>query len=129
MKYWPISLGLLTLLAGYGSDPKLYPVSGTVTWNGAALPNGDIIFEPVDGQVAPDAGKIRNGTFSFAASAGKKRVRIHASREVPGKIDPVMKSPVREDYIPERYNSRTELEEEVTPGGKNEFVFKLREKP
>src|SRR5438128_5765139 len=97
--------GLLStvLLAGCGpSGPRTYPVSGTVLFDGKPLPQGDIIFHAARGVVGADAGKIKDGKYSFRAKAGKKKVAILASAAVPGKRDPLM-GPLLENYIPERY--------------------------
>jgi hypothetical protein len=130
-----ISLGLLvSFSAGCGSSPKgpaTHPVSGTVTFDGEPLKTGDIQFEPEAAGTGPDAGAIVNGKFSFRAKAGKKRVKITASRDVAGKT---MKGamgediPVREDFVPERYNAKTELTADVQPKGANAFDFKLTSK-
>ena len=117
------------LVAGCGSQgPKTYEVGGTVTWQDVLIARGDIIFEPVDGSIIPSAGKIVDGKYRMRVTAGWQRVQIHASREVPGKIDPVMHSPVREDFIPERYNAKTTLKVEVREGGDNHWDFRLPEK-
>jgi hypothetical protein len=99
-------------------------VSGTVTWNGDPLPRGNIIFAAEDGGPIEDHGKITDGEFRFRVRPGKKNVRITANRST-GKIDPVMGEAPREQYIPERYNSRTTLKVEVTPDGKNTWDFPL----
>ncbi len=79
----PLLLACLLGLTGCGaSGPETYSVSGRVTFNAEPLPEGRIIFSPSDGSVAPDAGKIVEGRFEFQAKPGKKRVEIHADREV-----------------------------------------------
>jgi hypothetical protein len=118
----------LVMLAGCGpSGPKTFEVSGTVTWEGNPVPEGDIVFLPVDGKVSPDAGKIHDGRFQFRAKAGKKRVEIHASRD-NGVVDPVMKTTGREPYIPQEYNAKSILEVEVEDKGLNHFTFHLPRK-
>jgi hypothetical protein len=121
---------LLTLFMGCeSSGPPTYEVSGTVTWNGALLPDGDIIFQATDDRIVPDAGKIRDGQFRLRAKAGKKRVEIHASRLVTGKDHVVMKTMERKPYIPECYNAQTTLTAEVKADRENRFVFDLKGKP
>ncbi len=118
---------LLPFLTGCGGQPAKHPVSGTVTWNGQPLPAGHIVFEPLDAPLAPDAGPIRNGTFSLPASLGQKRVAIHADREIASS-DPVMGATPREAYIPQRYAGSTSvLRATIEPGGENRFTFDLRE--
>lgn len=123
-----VCLGLLALpVAGCGpSGPETYSVSGTVTWNGDPLPDGHIVFYPVDGSIAPDAGKIAAGKFEFQAQPGEKRVEIDATRE-SGEVDPVMHTAPREAYIPSKYNSQSILKATVTAGGDNTFTFELTE--
>jgi hypothetical protein len=104
-------------------------VSGTVKWNGDALPNGVITFESADGTQSPASAKITGGEFRLRTKAGKKRVVIQATREIPGSYDSVMQSPRREQYIPERYNAQSDLVREVTAGGDNRFSFELTDKP
>ncbi len=115
----------LLLFAGCAGDGK-YPVSGTVTWNGEPIPDGHIIFTPVDAALGPDAVQFSAGKFSFRASPGEKRVEIFADRPL-GKPDPVMNVVAHEQYIPTRYNEETELVADVTPGGSNDFQFDLVE--
>jgi hypothetical protein len=133
MKRWPCFAGLCLIAVvtlGCGpSGPSLYKVSGTVTWNGRPLADGVIIFSPVDGAVAPDSGKIVQGKYQFSTRAGSKRVEILATRDIPGKIDPVMKAPVREQYIPAIYNVNSTLTATVTPEGPNHWDYELRGKP
>lgn len=118
----------LALLAGCGpSGPRTYPVSGTVLFDGKPLPRGDIIFHAARLDMGADAGKIKDGKYSFRAKAGKKKVAILASAEVPGKRDPLM-GPLMENYIPERYNDETILAAEVKESGENHFDFQLQKK-
>ena len=95
--------------------PRLVPVTGTVSYDGKPLPDGDIMFVPADKSVGPEATKIKDGKYSFKAREGKNRVEVTASRPVPGK-----KGPMGEDafksYIPTKYNQKSELTAEVSAG-------------
>ncbi len=127
---WYLDLVLMVLLLmGCGSSgPRTYEVSGTVTWNGAAVADGYIHFYPADGGIVPEGGKIQNGQYRFRARPGKKRVQIHATREGP--VDPVMQSPTRESYIPELYGGEhSPLTAQVQTDGVNHFDFHLPLKP
>jgi hypothetical protein len=124
----------LFLVAGCGSaptGPKMYSVSGTVTFDGKPLPKGDIILFPATPGLAPDAGSIKDGKYSLNAKIGERRVDIRASREVPGKTKPRVPpltgdEPVIESYIPAVYNSETTLKATVTDSAaKNKFDFAL----
>lgn len=125
------SLVALTLsMVGCGSGeegPAKYKVWGTVSFNGENVKEGLITFTPVEGGKGPEAGPIKDGKYSFRAKGGKQKVSITASREVPGKTESDFKGgtvPVREAYIPEKYNNNTELVVEVKKGG-SEHDFKL----
>ncbi len=122
-----LALAASTLSMGCSQDGK-YAVSGKVTLDGEPIPKGHVTFAPVDASLAQDAGPIENGSFSFRASAGEKKVEIFADRPV-GKPDPVMNVQARQQYIPARYNEKTELTADVEPGGNNEFVFELSSQP
>lgn len=121
-------LGLLGLLAisgcGFGGNSE-YAVTGTVTFENAPLPEGDIIFEPADGKTQHRAEKIKAGKYTLTAPAGPKIVRIFATKEV-GQRDKVMNMVSRAQYIPARYNEKSELKAEVSnDSSKNTFDFKL----
>ncbi|NLY01575.1 MAG: hypothetical protein GXY83_36265 [Rhodopirellula sp.] len=119
------------VLAGCGGSggPSTYGVSGTVTFDGKPLPEGDIIFRDPAGQSPSAAGRITDGKYAFESTAGKKDVIIKAVGEVPGKFDesnPGEKVPVVEQYLPDRYNDKTTLSAEVTDSaGANTFDFEL----
>ena len=116
--------------AGCGSapsGPKLERVTGKVTFKGEPIKEGDITVVPV-GEGTSAGGKIIDGQFSLEVSPGKKIVRIEALRDVPGKFredNPGEKIQVREQFIPEKFNSKSTLELEVTSGGPNEKTFDL----
>lgn len=108
--------------------PTKFPVSGTVTFDGQPVPSGDIIFYSTEKELGPDAGMIVDGKFTLQAKAGKKKVQIRASREVPGKTQPHPSGgtmPVTEDYIPARYNTETVLKAEIVSDGLNDLDFSL----
>jgi hypothetical protein len=116
---------LLTLLALLGcSKPETVEVSGTVNWEGAPIPNGDIVFVPLDPHITPTAGKIIDGAYTFEAKPGEKRVEITSYR-LSGKFTPAGK-PIGEMYIPDRYNANSTLTTNVTLDGDNEFNFDLK---
>ena len=116
------------MLAGCGdSGPKKYKVTGEVTWEGAPLPEGDIVLTPVGGGL-PDHGEIVNGKFTFQATAGEKEVSIMATKAA-AQVDPDMGVAPQVPYIPLRYNAQTELTATVDPDGANHFTFTLTEQP
>jgi hypothetical protein len=121
-----LSLSAILLLAfGCDSRPAMYRVTGSVSFDGQPVENGEIIFVSVEKGTAPDAGRIANGSYDMLVKTGKKRVEIRASRPVVGgKPNPM--GPVYHDYIPEKYNGRTTLLAEVTPDGENRFDYELK---
>jgi len=122
-----IGFALLITAGCEPAGPKDYPVSGTVTWNGQPLPEGDVLFTAAQGIETPDPGKVVDGKFTFRAKEGQKKVEIRATRE-EGAPDSVMGAPMRRQYLPARYNDATTLTAEVTPAGPNEFRFELMDK-
>lgn len=118
--------GLMMLLAAGCSQSEFVPVTGTVTWNGAPLTDGEVIFTPEDTHTPPGAGKLKDGAFEFLSKPGKVRVEVQAVRKT-GKRHPIHGFELTELYIPARYNTETELTAEVTPGGANNFKFDLKQ--
>ena len=82
------------------------------------------MFASIDPHVAPAAGKISDGAFTFRCKPGKKRVEISSYR-LNGKKTPQGR-PIGEMYIPKRYNSESKLTADVTFDGKNKFDFALK---
>lgn len=124
---------LFTGCGGSSNGPATFPASGKVTWDGEPLAEGNIIFEDAEGKSASAAGKIVDGEFELQAIAGRKKVVITASREVPGKTavggapdEPPV--PAIEQYIPADYNTKTTLEAAVSDSGSNEYQFDLKSK-
>ena len=128
-----VTLLTVALLVGgcAKTDPRSrsFEVSGTVTFDGQPVADGGITLVSEDPTLASDAGSIKDGQFKFLASAGKKKVQIRASREIPqpGPKN-VLRDPKFEEYIPAKYHENTELEIEVVPGGENRFDFPLKSK-
>jgi hypothetical protein len=117
----------VVFLCGCGpSDPGLYKISGTVSFDGQPVEKGTIVFEPVDSIPGNGAGgEIHHGVFTLQSRQGKKKISIRATRPIPGKWNNVMKVPAIQQYIPAEYNSKTTLTAEVLPEGENHFEFNL----
>ena len=120
----------MTFLTGCAnSGPATYPVTGTVTFDGQPVQAGDITFESDSGDVSTDAGKIVNGKYECKVKPGRKKVKITASREIPGKSTKGAMGETlteRKEYIPENYNSKTELTAEVDEAPDNKIDFDLK---
>ncbi len=132
-KLFLLFIGAL-VLAGCGrtDGPPTFRVSGAITFDGAPLAEGDIVFRDSTGQGTSSAGRITNGQYAFESTVGKKDVIIKAVGEVPGKVDrsnPGETTPIVEQYLPSRYNDQTTLSVDVTDSkSTNEFDFDLTSK-
>ncbi|WP_437202173.1 hypothetical protein [Planctomicrobium sp. SH664] len=133
MTKWQI-LGALLMLLPMGctrdDGPKLYPVSGQVTFQGKPIDSGRVVFVP--DRSLPETGPvhaaiIRKGRFEGKASEGKKTVEIHAEF-LTGKTG------TREDGttfpevvgLPEKYSTASLLEVTIQPGENENVDFLLQ---
>ena len=104
-------VALLTLV-GCSAGDGLVEIGGTVTFDGEPIPDGRIQFRSTEGDQQAYAGLIENGRYSLRVAPGPASVEVRASRLIPGKfveVNPGEKDQAGEMYIPEKYNSRTEL--------------------
>jgi len=119
-------LGLAGCNAGAQTEPPRYPVSGTVTLDGAPLAEGKVNFISPD-QGAIDSLDIREGKFAGQAQAGDRRVEINAYRvEIANKDG--MTSESQTELIPPEYNKQSKLTATVTREGPNTFTFDVKSK-
>lgn len=123
------------VLVGCGGGPEgpeLFPVSGTVTFDGSPVDDGRILFRRAEGDQKAYSAEIKAGKYSLECEAGKVKVEITASRLIPGKFDTSNPDdepqPVGEMYIPAKYNSESTLEAEVKSAGENTIPFDLTSK-
>src|SRR5262249_40327435 len=122
-------VSLLLLAPGCARGPVLYPVEGAVTMDGSDIADGDIIFESLDPHVPSAAGKIKDGRFHFKTQAGPKRVRIYATRAIPGTEGKgMMGTSLLETVVPPEFNLNSELNAEVTSEGSKQFDFHLKKR-
>jgi hypothetical protein len=123
------SLLVVLLLASFGCDsgPKLYDISGKVSFDGVPVAKGDITLRPEKPSTAPQGAMIKDGAFQMKANEGKYKVEIISTRLVPGKKGPMGEDAI-EEFIPENYNIKTTLSAEVKTTGKNELLFELTSK-
>jgi hypothetical protein len=100
-------------LVGCGSGGRtLYPVSGKVTMDGKKVEQGDILFIPEDPRWGPECGRISAGEYRAQVAAGRHRVEITAL-DIGPQTRYLDGSPLASNFIPERYNARSELRAEV----------------
>ncbi len=114
---------IFVLLAVVGCGEKIYTVSGTVSYDGKPVENGNIVFEAADGGPGLASGGIKDGKYTLQSKPGKKKVAITGYRPKAGS-DPKDPQPPTEEYIPAKYNIKSELTKEVT-SGENRFDFDL----
>ena len=117
-----IGLGL-----GCSKGPTVYTVSGEVTYQGKPVESGDIAFADAARSDRTASGTITDGRYSLQTTAGKKLVRITATKETGKMITGAMDATYPEivDLIPEKYNTATTLEITVDPGQSTKGDFHL----
>jgi hypothetical protein len=110
----------VAVLAGCGNDVKTADVSGTVSYDGKPVEEGAIAFVPADGKGPSGGGVIKDGKYTATkVPVGNTKVTITGSKVV-GKAKADDKQPgspeARQEYIPEKYNVKSELTFEVKSG-------------
>jgi hypothetical protein len=108
-------------------------VSGSVTFGGKPLEQGEITLSPI--QAGPSAGgTIARGTFAIdrmqGPSAGKYRVMIVSIQPTGRQVrdadgPPGSKVAEKANVIPARYNFKSDLEIDIKKEGENTFKFDL----
>lgn len=129
---WSATLGFIALGAALGCSDggsTRASVSGKVTFDGEPVKSGQIAFEP-DGAGRLGIAQIADGAYSTPAeqgpTAGSYVVRITAIRLTGQKTKPDPRNPdqppadVVEQFIPAKYNDRSELKIEI--GAESEVV-------
>ena len=119
-KVFVAELVISAILLGFiGCDtgPKFYPVTGSVSYAGQPVADGEIIFADAAGSGASAVGRIEKGRYTLQATAGENQVRITASKETGRMLEGGMgaKIPERIDLIPAQYNTATTLNRTVDP--------------
>jgi hypothetical protein len=106
---------------------EMVVVSGTVTYQGKPIEEGEIRLVPTGDTKGPtSASFIRGGHYEIIARGGvpvgTHRVEIHAARSVPGAA-PVVDRPgmapgslPKEQYLPKKYNDSSELKATIESG-------------
>ncbi len=114
----------LASIAGCGGDsgPSKSAIKGKVTYNGEPIAEGDISFSPtVNADGIPTATPIRNGNYEtdsrFGIAAGTYKVSIVAYKKkdnVKNELGEARPDPTgilsREQILPEKFNTKSELE-------------------
>jgi len=127
------AVALMAVLAGCGGGKPQARVTGTVTLDGKPLDTGVIHFYPQSDEGGPSASAdIQAGQYQLQTGIGPMKVVINANRVVgKRKMYDTPDSPVVEDIrdtLPERYNMKSELKANLTPGP-NGVNFDLKNDP
>ena len=107
----------------------MHPVSGQVAYDGEAVESGEIIFESTTPGIAVDGGRIVQGRYSMRVKEGSHVVRINAGKMFalpPGKKNFMGETQEMRQFIPERYNVKTELKRDVTAAAEMDFDLKSK---
>jgi hypothetical protein len=121
--------GAACLLVGCGGA-DLGSVQGTVSWQGAPLPTGEVRLVPLSNQGKIAAAHVEQGQFSVELAPGPWRIEFSAPK-VTGKqrMYDAPDSPtvdVVEELLPPRYNVQSELTLDVVAGSQ-EAKFDLQD--
>jgi hypothetical protein len=120
------AFALVLFTSSCSRENTLITIGGSVTFDGAPLPDGDILFTPADPQFGSEAAKIKDGVYQVTIRPGQSKVQIRASRPVPGKKGP-MGEQLIEDYIPAKYNDQSNLSIDVSTS-QRKHDFQLQSK-
>lgn len=105
--------------------PERVVVSGKVTYNGKSIPTGEIRFMPVlTSPGVPVSGSfIVDGNYKAGShggvAVGAYKVQIEAYRRLPptpGQRPLEDFEAPREQYLPQKFNTQTQLEMTIEPG-------------
>ena len=115
----------LLLLTGCGGGPDLVTVSGEVTYDGAPVAQGQILF--VDVNAPTSHAQIESGQYKIETAPGAKQVRITATKETGTMLEGAMGAEVPElvDLIPAKYNTTTTLSAEIAADRLDPLNFHL----
>jgi hypothetical protein len=107
-----ILLVAIGLAGGCGSrNAGGITIQGTVTFDGKPLPDGQVVFIPVDPKLGAAGGDIVSGTFVVTTYRGPHKVEVYSLRSKVrpgsgGEVQPLMELV---NIIPARYGEETIL--------------------
>jgi hypothetical protein len=120
------AIAMAVFMTSCSRDNPLVAIGGKVTFDGAPVADGDILFTPTDSAFGSESAKIVDGAYQANLRPGQTKVQIRASRPVPGKKGP-MGEQLIEDYIPAKYNDQSSLVIDVSKG-QRKHDFELQSK-
>jgi hypothetical protein len=125
MRKHSLCLALLLLAGCGGSGVRSFPVSGTVTLDGAPLANALVSFQPISKELNTGPGSTGKtndrGEYTLEVAGGG-----HGAVEGPHKV--MIRSGDPNVSIPAKYSLKSELKYEVKPGSNTNVDFKLSSK-
>lgn len=116
---------------GSGDDIDRVVVSGTVTYNGEPIADGQIRFVPNYGSKLPiSGGPITGGNYTIkmrgGVPVGTHRVEINSFRKLEKRYPDQPEEMVpKEQLLPSKFNEESELEREVPAGRSLTLDFPL----
>ena len=127
-------LAMAVSLTGCSGSDSQVAVRGTVTFDGQPVEEGQVAFEP-RGEGKMQFGIITNGNYAIPAEfglvPGEYVVKITASRPTGQLANPDAfitdenARVINEQFIPPKYNSRSELVVTIEPGSEVTHDFAL----
>lgn len=117
MTFAVIALSLISSGCGPGG-PAMATVTGTVSYAGEPIQDGEIRFIPTNTSLRAEGGKIVGGQYSLLATVGDNRVEIVAAKHDP-------KRDGNFDFVPAKYNTASKLTANVVEKVPNRFDFPL----
>lgn len=119
------------LISGCADNNGRCSVSGSVTFEGQELKEGYLVLRPL-GNGQTHGAKIRQGQYHIEREngllPGDYSVEIKAMRSIGDRYidsETGIETQDREQFLPAKYNSQTELRMAVTLEGNNSFDFEL----
>lgn len=113
--------------AGCGTSKPI--MEGMVTLDGVPIEKGTIMLIPAQGKGQNAGGGIAAGRYRITASQGPMQVRINAARKdgtMPDPLNPGSGAMIDRyvEYVPDRYNEKSELEVTISAGvNKHDFAL------
>jgi hypothetical protein len=121
MRFIAFSAFLLVFLPGCGDAKQI--VNGTVTLDGEPVADGVVTFVKSEGELVREGAIIKDGHFQTHVLPGKYKLELNG-RKIVGKRKEIGFSgaeeelEITEELFPERFNTQTELNQEIKSGAK-----------